>query len=92
MFAVMKRSRDLIATWAVLVGLSLATTAFTLVQGTGLPRYAIAGGVLILAFLKARLVLRRYLALSRSRFWSNGFDAALCFFIVVCFGLFVSAG
>ncbi|SEK02917.1 Cytochrome C oxidase subunit IV [Cribrihabitans marinus] len=60
--------------WAGLVALSLATTALTL---AGLPARLTGALVLLLALLKARVILARYLELDRAPRLLAGFTAAI---------------
>lgn len=87
-----RQSRDLVATWVILVGLCAGTTFLTVFKGTGFDRSWLALCILLLAGLKVRLILGRYLGLRASRFWTRGFDLATGLFLVVCFGLYVAAG
>jgi hypothetical protein len=49
----------------------------------------IAGCVLTLAGLKARIILARYLGLARSRFWTRAFDLVIGVFLAVVFGVYL---
>lgn len=82
----------MIEAWGLLVALSLATTALTLIEVSGPARVAIGGAVLVLAGLKARTILSRYLNLARSEFWTRSFDMAIGLFLLVVFVLFAAAG
>lgn len=55
-------------TWALLVGLTLATTVLA-----GLEGVAVGFGILGLAFLKARLILGRFLHLAATPGWLSAF-------------------
>lgn len=85
-------SKQMIEAWGLLVALSLATTALTLIEASGPVRVAIGGAVLALAGLKARIILSRYLHLARSRFWTRSFDMAIGLFLLIAFVLFAAAG
>ena len=61
-------------TWAALVALSLAAAALTAVNP---PRAVLVLGVLALAGMKARLILRQFLELRHSPPWSRGVDLVL---------------
>lgn len=84
-------SKDLVTAWVLLIGLSLLTTSLSAISGSSAFDKAVAAGVLILAGLKARLILGRYLDVQRSRFWTRGFDLAIGGFLVLCFGLHLAA-
>ncbi|KUO58480.1 MAG: hypothetical protein APF80_01630 [Alphaproteobacteria bacterium BRH_c36] len=86
------RSRDLVTAWAALAGLSAGTTLLAAFKDKGFDPNWLAFGILVLAGLKARLILGRYLGLRASRFWTRGFDLATGIFLITCFTLFVGAG
>lgn len=80
----------LLRAWLWLIMLSLAATAvsvwpwpvaFTPVAGTL---------VLGLAWLKARVILARYLGLAAAPFWRRGFDMALGLFCLLLLGLYLA--
>ena len=75
-------------TWAALVALSLLTTALT---ASDPARPALVLGVLALAGLKARLILRRYLELDQSPAWARGFDLVLALLLAAFGGLALAA-
>jgi len=85
-------SKQMLEAWGLLVALSLATTVLTLIEVSGPIRVAIGGAVLVLAGLKARIILSRYLHLARSRFWTQSFDMAIGLFLLIAFVLFAAAG
>lgn len=84
-------SRAMIEAWVLLVAMSAATTALTFVEISGRSRMVIAAGVLVLAGLKARIILSRYLQLHNSRFWTRAFDLAIGGFLLLSFGLYAIA-
>jgi len=75
-------------TWAALVGLSLLTAALTAANPS---RAGLVLGVLALAGLKSRLILRHYLELSQSPAWARGFDLVLAGLLMVFAGLALAA-
>jgi nitric oxide reductase NorF protein len=79
-------SAYLIKAWLTLVALSVGTVVLTMpgVSGTLL----VAGGVLLLAGIKAHVILTRYLGLVRSRFWTHAFDFAIAAFLLLSFSLY----
>ncbi len=82
-------SRALIGAWIWLVALSMATTALTLVETNSDGRIAVAAGVLVLAGLKGRIILARYLKLGASSFWMSAFDGALAGFLALGFAAYL---
>jgi hypothetical protein len=83
-------TRPLVLAWGALLALSAATALLTLAP-QAVPPAAIAGIVLLLAGLKARLILAHYLALSSSSFWMGGFGLAIGLFLLIAFGLYLMA-
>lgn len=82
-------ARVLLEAWAMLVALSAATVFLTLMEPSDVTRIGIAGGVLVLAGLKARTILTRYLRLNRSQFWTHLFDAAIAIFLAIAFAVYL---
>lgn len=82
-------SKALIEAWVTLVVLSAATTAMTLIDASGTVRIAVAAGVLMLAGLKARVILGSYLQLRHSQFWTRAFDLAVGCFLLICFVVYM---
>ncbi len=80
----------LISGWLGLLALSLIATAVSLsLQAPG-GWHALGGSVILaLAWLKARLVLGRYLGLDQAPFWSRGFNIALALFCTLLLGLYL---
>jgi hypothetical protein len=83
------QARDLIEAWAMLIVVSLgtvllATAGFAADSATG-----VAACVLVLAGLKARVILVRYLGLARSHFWTRAFDLVIGLFLSIAFALYV---
>ncbi len=80
-------TRDLVHAWLALLLLSYGTV---LIASNGTHGSAwMAGGVLLLAGLKARVILARYLGLSGSRFWMRVFDLAIGLFLAAAFALYL---
>lgn len=80
-------ARDLVHAWMALLLLSLATV---LIASAGTAGSAwMAGGVLALAGLKARVILSRYLGLAVSRFWTRVFDLAIGLFLAAALALYL---
>ncbi|MBC7153389.1 MAG: nitric oxide reductase F protein [Rhodobacteraceae bacterium] len=54
---------------------------------------AFAGAlILALAWLKARVILARYLGLAAAPFWRRGFEVALALFCLLLLGLYLAPG
>lgn len=79
--------RDLVEAWVALVVLSFGTVLLATAHGTGRGVTFLAAGVLVLAGLKARVILTRYLGLAGSRFWTRAFDMAIGLFLAIAFAL-----
>lgn len=74
--------------WGLLLALSLATTILTL---EGVSSGALTAGLLlVLAGLKARTILARFLELERSLFWMKLFDLVIGLFLVIAFVLYAA--
>jgi hypothetical protein len=80
--------RDIIAAWGALIVLSLGTALLATAELMGHGKTAVAAGVLILAALKARVILTRYLGLACSRFWTRAFDLVIGLFLAIAFALY----
>lgn len=80
--------RDLVHAWVALVVLSLGTALVATAGLSGQAEMFAAAGVLVLAGLKARVILARYLGLACTRFWTRVFDFAIGMFLVVSFALY----
>ncbi len=80
-------ARHLLEAWAVLVALSFGTVLLTMMDQRGIGRLIAVAGVLLLAALKMRVILARYLGLSGTRFWTRAFDLAIGLFFVLAFAL-----
>ncbi|WP_235216144.1 cytochrome C oxidase subunit IV family protein [Ruegeria halocynthiae] len=72
--------------WLTLLGLSLGSALLTLVP---LRPALLGAGILLLALIKARVILARYLDLSGSPAWLRGFTMVLSGFTVLIFGLYL---
>ncbi len=83
------QARDLIEAWAMLVVVSLGTVLLATAGFAGDSATGVAAGVLVLAGLKARVILTRYLRLARSRFWTRAFDLVIGLFLAIAFALYV---
>ncbi len=89
----MRMPRDpLLRAWGTLIGLSLGSTLLSLAPvPPGLS--AVAGALILgLAWLKARVILGRYLGLVAAPFWHRGFGISLAGFCLLLLGLYLAAG
>lgn len=84
----MMHARGLIAGWIMLVVLSAATATVTMSDLSGERRTLASAAVLVLAGLKARIILTRYLRLSRSRFWLHVFDGVIGSFLFLAYAIY----
>lgn len=75
-------------TWGALVAMSLLTAALV---AAGPSRPWLVAGVLLLAGLKSRLILRSYLELRQSPSWARGFDLVLAL-LLLAFAALALAG
>ncbi|MEP5009326.1 cytochrome C oxidase subunit IV family protein [Roseobacter sp.] len=73
--------------WILLVGLSLIAAAVSL----GLPTRLAAPAILLLALLKARIILSDYLDLKSAPPWQRGFTLTLTLFCLTLLGLYLAA-
>ncbi|WP_170783289.1 cytochrome C oxidase subunit IV family protein [Ruegeria lacuscaerulensis] len=73
-------------TWVALLALTVASA---LLIPLPIPRSALAAAILLLALIKSRLILARYLDLAHSPAWLRGFSFGLICFAVVLFGLYL---
>ena len=81
----------LLRAWIALIAFSLGSTAVSLWSW---PAHltAVAGAlVLTLGWLKARVILARYLGLVAAPFWRRGFEISLALFCVLLLGLYLLA-
>ncbi len=70
--------------WGALVGLSLLAAAFS----AGLPTRMAAPAIVLLALLKARLILSVYLDLQSAPAWRQGFAMVLVLFCALVLALY----
>ncbi|CUH47615.1 hypothetical protein RUA4292_01786 [Ruegeria atlantica] len=71
--------------WLTLLALSLVSALLTMLPV--LPEL-LGAGILILALIKARVILALYLDLAKSQVWLRGFTAVLTGFVLVIFSLY----
>jgi cytochrome c oxidase subunit IV len=75
--------------WGLLIALSIASTA---VAAFGLEGRYLAMIVLPLAWLKAQIILNRYLGLAQVPDIARGFALSLGVFMLILIGLAIAAG
>jgi hypothetical protein len=86
----MSALRDLARALAALIALGAATTAIAVLRDGAAPVWpAAAAMLLVLAGLKAEIILARYLALGVAPAWLRGFRAALVLLIAVLYALWL---
>jgi nitric oxide reductase NorF protein len=81
--------RGLYVAWGALIALSLGSTALSLSALWTLWPAAAGVAVLALAWLKARIILSRYLGLAAAPTWMGRFDFALAFLCLLLLGLYL---
>ena len=82
-------TRDLVHAWMALLLLSFCTVVIASTGRSMLGAGWIAASVLILAGLKARIILARYLGLAGSRFWTRVFDLIVGLFLAIAFAVYL---
>ena len=68
--------------WAWLLALSLLSTLAARLVTAGTDAPAVGALILVLAWLKARLILARYLGLAAAPFWGRGFGMVLAAYMI----------
>lgn len=82
----------LLRAWGWLIGLSLCSTVVALWHWPATLTPLAEALILTLGWLKARVILGRYLGLEAAPFWRRGFDIALALFCLLLLGLYLVAG
>ncbi|KIC38770.1 nitric oxide reductase F protein [Ruegeria sp. ANG-R] len=72
--------------WLSLLALSFASALLTMLHA---PAELIGAGILLLALIKARVILARYLDLIQSPSWLRGFTMVLTGFAILVFALYL---
>lgn len=81
--------RALYFAWGCLIALSLASTLLSL-PGLWAHWPVVTGiAILVLAWLKARIILSQYLGLAAVPSWRRGFDFALALLCLLLLGLYL---
>jgi hypothetical protein len=82
---------QIVKAWGWLVAFGAATTGLAMVGAPGTLKAGIGFLILVLAGLKAGIILRRYLGLHQSAFWRHGFEAFITVFLITAFTLYAVA-
>lgn len=77
----------LLQTWGVLIGLSLGSTGLAALVSHGQVGQVAAAAILMLAWIKAHLILKTYLGLGRIPPVLRGFDIMLALTMIAMLGL-----
>ena len=84
------RARDpLTRAWLALMALSAASAFVATGVSHGLFRTAAGALILLLAFLKARIILSRYLGLWQAPAWRAGFNLAIGLYCLALLSLYL---
>lgn len=75
--------------WAWLLLLSLASTGAALTVEAGFAGPLAGAAILAFGYLKARIILNRYLGLARTAFWRRGFSLVLGVYMLMLLGLYL---
>jgi len=83
--------------WIALLVLSATSTAVAIFidrgkTASGANWVPVVAGmvILLLALIKGRIILSRYLGLETTRFWRRGFNTALTIYALVLMGLYLA--
>lgn len=82
--------RKLWHAWLLLVMLGALTAAMAAGGAGKLGQQSIAVAAILVAGIKARIILASYLGLAASRFWTRTFDIALGGFIALAIGTYLA--
>ncbi|WP_068116794.1 hypothetical protein [Tropicimonas marinistellae] len=74
--------------WSALLLLSGLSTVIASLVTRGLAPVAVGGAILVLAWLKARVILSRYLGLWKAPGWRAGFNWVLGFYCLLLLALY----
>ncbi len=79
----------LIKAWIALILLSIGSALLSLWQIPQEWKFVAGATILTLAWLKARVILLRYLGLAEAPFWARGFGISLALFCLLLLGLYL---
>lgn len=80
---------DLLRAWITLIGLSAVSTVVSIWSVPVEWQAAVGAALLGVAWLKARVILARYLGLAASPFWARGFGFGLSLLSIILLGLYL---
>ncbi|MEP3047025.1 MAG: hypothetical protein ABJL55_03195 [Roseibium sp.] len=75
--------------WLSLLALSAASVLVAFLVPAGLNQAVIGSVILLLAWMKVRLILSRYLGLWQAPSWKSGFNWVLGFYCLLLLGLYL---
>lgn len=75
--------------WITLITLSGLAATVSFAVDSGLDRRIAGAVILLLALMKARVILSRYLGLSEAPSWRRGFNMTLTLFCLLMLGLYL---
>ncbi|MCP5075871.1 MAG: nitric oxide reductase F protein [Rhodobacteraceae bacterium] len=75
--------RALLVLWAISLGTALLTRLAPEISPV------LVAALLVLAGMKARIILNDYLELRSSGFWRRGFNGLVAVFLVLAFGIYL---
>ncbi|MFX0546837.1 cytochrome C oxidase subunit IV family protein [Roseovarius sp. S1116L3] len=85
----MQRPDPLVRAWLTLLFLSAVSTVAAAAITAGYDARIAGGIVLLLALMKARVILSRYLGLAEAPSWRRGFNLSLTLFMLGALGLYL---
>lgn len=86
----MKRSDPLTRAWLALIALSGFSALAAAAISNGYDARVAGSIVLLLALIKARIILSYYLGLATAPSWRRGFNLVLAVFMLVALGLYLA--
>ena len=78
--------------WVWLIALSGGSAVVAVLVGQGLDRRAAGAAILLLALLKSRTILSRYLGLAEAPSLQRGFNLVLSIYFVLLLALYLIGG
>jgi len=83
------RTHVLLRAWLILIGLSVASALVAHGLSGVVDRRLVGALILLLAFVKSRVILTWYLGLSQAPSWRRGFQVVLGLYCCVLFGFYL---
>ncbi|CTQ53632.1 hypothetical protein LP7551_02157 [Roseibium album] len=84
------KTDPILRAWFSLLVLSGASVAAAFIAGAGMGESVVGVLVLLFAWMKARVILARYLGLWQAPFWQSGFNWVLGLFCLLLLGLYLA--